>query len=104
MAKTERCVDRVDHQVKKLLIGLLRDGRENFQVRIAAASVLLNEPSVEILQHVQHVLKTDVGQEVRQFLISSLGNIVDSYSPCNYNLQVFIHSNLTLNGTNSELT
>lgn len=69
-------------QVANLLLQLLRNQETEYLSRVAAASVLMDDPSADTLKHVRNILANEKNMQVKQFIASCLQNIVKTYNPC----------------------
>ena len=69
------------------MVRLLRDAKDSFRVRIAAAQVILDEHvTTEMLQLMQQLLLNENNSQVRHYVISALKTITENSNPCNTHL------------------
>lgn len=63
---------------------MLRDVKDSFRVRIAAAQVILDEfVSAEMLEQMRQLLSDEKNSQVRNYVISAIKTIANSRNPCN---------------------
>lgn len=74
-------------QVWNVLLRTLRDVKDSFRVRIAAAQVILDgHISVEILEQIGQLLTSEKNSQVRHYIFSAIKTIAVSHNPCNRNV------------------
>ena len=72
----------MSQQVYRALGRILRATNENYQVQIAAATVLLNDPTSDLLKTVRDFFNTSqMSRDLRQFLVSWIRTIAKSQTP-----------------------
>lgn len=63
---------------------MLRDVKDSFRVRIAAAQVILDEfVNAEMLEQMRQLLSDEKNSQVRNYVISAIKTIANSHNPCN---------------------
>lgn len=63
---------------------MLRDVKDSFRVRIAAAQVILDEfVNAEMLEQMRQLLSDEKNSQVRNYVISAIKTIANSRNPCN---------------------
>lgn len=71
-------------QVWNVLIRIMRDVKDSFRVRIAAAQVIFDrDVSIEVLEQVRLLLPVETNSQVRHYIITAIRTISESQNPCN---------------------
>ena len=66
-----------------VLVRIMRDAKDSFRVRIAAAQVILDEQvSTEVLEQIRLLLPTETNSQVRNYVLTALRTISASHNPC----------------------
>lgn len=71
-------------KVLNIILRVLRDVKDSFRVRIAAAQVILDEfVNAEMLEQMRQLLSDEKNSQVRNYVISAIKTIANSHNPCN---------------------
>lgn len=68
-------------KLQKVAMDILKDARQDSEVRIKAYLALVKCPNAQVAQHIKNVLETEKINQVGSFITSSLKNIRASVNP-----------------------